>query len=124
MIKEMTKERLEEIATRLKDVLVEEYGWERDDFIDHPDLELEEDEADFLGLHYKITATCSYCGEETEYEMSKEEHEMLKKYWCYGRQLGYLQDLFPKVPAWIRSGAIDQYSGGFCICPKCSGEEE
>lgn len=67
-----------------------------------------------------IKATCSCCGETTEFELNEKETETLKKYWCYGRQMGMLQDLFPRVPAWIRSGAIDQYSGGFCICPECS----
>ena len=69
----------------------------------------------------KITAYCSVCGAEGNYEMNEKETETLEKYWCYGRSLGHIQDLFPKVPAWIRSGAIDQYSNGFCICPACSG---
>ncbi len=73
----------------------------------------------FEELTITLTAECSYCGSEQEYEMDAEETETYFKYAVYGRQMGYLQDLFPKVPAWIRSGCIDQYSGGFCICPKC-----
>lgn len=68
---------------------------------------------------YCLKAQCSICGHVETYEMNEEESETLEKYWCYGRQLGMIQDLFPEVPAWIRSGAIDQYSNGFCICPNC-----
>lgn len=69
----------------------------------------------------KIIAVCSCCGREGAYELNDDEYHMLRRYWVYGRQLGYIQDLFPNVPAWIRSGAIDQYSNGFCICPDCCG---
>lgn len=68
----------------------------------------------------KLIAICACCGNEGIYEMNEEEAYTLKRYQVYGRQLGYIQDLFPNIPAWIRSGAIDQYSGGFCICPDCS----
>lgn len=68
---------------------------------------------------YCLKAQCSVCGHVETYVMSEEESKTLEKYWCYGRQLGMIQDLFPKVPAWIRSGSIDQYSNGFCICPNC-----
>lgn len=68
---------------------------------------------------YTITAKCSYCGREEEYHLDEKEHYTLLRYQVYGRQMGYIQDLFPKIPAWIRSGAIDQYSGGFCLCPDC-----
>jgi len=68
---------------------------------------------------YKLTVRCSCCDKEGTYEMNEEEYVTLQRYQLHGRQLGYIQDLFPKVPAWIRSGAIDQYSGGFCICPEC-----
>lgn len=67
-----------------------------------------------------LVAECSLCGNEEEYKCDATESETLNNYICYGRQMGYLQDLFPKVPNWIRSACIDQYSGGFCICPKCS----
>ena len=66
-----------------------------------------------------IIARCSYCGYEEVYRLSKEERSVLQNYLLYGRALGKLQDLFPNIPAWIRSGAIDKYSNGFCICPKC-----
>ena len=66
-----------------------------------------------------IKATCSCCGREEAYVLSKKEYETLKRYRLYGRQLGHIQDLFPNVPAWIRSGSIDLYSNGFCICPNC-----
>lgn len=67
-----------------------------------------------------IKAQCSCCGKEESYIMNAEEAETLLRYKVYGRQLGYIQELFPDIPAWIRSGAIDLYSGGFCICPDCS----
>lgn len=63
---------------------------------------------------------CSCCGNEDEYLCDALESETLDRYIAYGRQMGALQDLFPKIPNWIRSGCIDKYSGGFCICPKCS----
>ena len=66
-----------------------------------------------------ILAKCSCCGREEEYYMDEEEYSLLLQYQIYGRQLGFLQDLFPRIPAWIRSGVIDQFSGGFCICPEC-----
>ena len=67
-----------------------------------------------------LVAECAYCGQEGTYEMDEQETKTLDKYMIYGRQMGLLQNLFPKVPAWIRLGAIDQFSGGFCICPECS----
>ena len=71
-----------------------------------------------------LQAKCSCCGEIGTHKLTDEELATLKRYWCYGRQMGMIQDLFPNIPAWIRSGAIDQYSNGFCICPKCSGFED
>ena len=68
----------------------------------------------------KIKAKCSCCGYEEEYELSPEESYNLRGYELCGRKIGRIQDLFPKIPAWIRSGAIDRYSNGFCICPICS----
>ena len=68
---------------------------------------------------YKLIARCSCCGREEKYEMNAKEYIMFRRYQVYGRQLGHIQNLFPNVPAWIRSGAIDLYSDGFCICPDC-----
>lgn len=67
----------------------------------------------------KIKARCSLCGREESYELSEQEEQTLFFYMIFGRDLGFIQDLFPDVPAWIRSGAIDQYSDAFCICPRC-----
>ena len=69
----------------------------------------------------KIVAKCAVCGYKEAYELSEQEEQTLFFYELFGRDLGYLQDLFPDIPAWIRSGAIDQYSGEFCICPRCQG---
>ena len=69
-----------------------------------------------------IIATCFCCGRMGEHELTETEARTLEMYRIYGKRLGRMQDLFPNVPAWIRSGAIDQRTGGFCICPKC-GEE-
>ena len=69
----------------------------------------------------KLTVTCSICKKVGTYETSKEENVNLKKYWSYGNKARYLQELFPNIPAWIRSGMIDTRSNGFCICPECSG---
>ena len=67
----------------------------------------------------ELYATCACCENTTTYEMDEQETATYLAYQIKGREMGYLQDLFPKVPAWIRSGAIDWYSGGFCICPDC-----
>lgn len=69
-----------------------------------------------------ITATCSCCGRKQTYTLNAEEQKTLEQYRKSGRNMGMLQNLFPNVPAWIRSGAIDRNSGGFCICPECEGE--
>lgn len=69
-----------------------------------------------------IKAECSCCGKIGTYEMNQEEEKIFFGYQVFGRDMGILQDLFPEIPAWIRSGAIDQYSGGFCICPDCCGD--
>ena len=66
-----------------------------------------------------IIAKCSCCGREETYYLDEKEYRTLLDYKVYGRQMGLIQDLFPNVPSWIRSGAIDQFSGGFCICPNC-----
>lgn len=74
--------------------------------------------------NHLLECECDICGSVGMYMMDDEEKDTLGRYYCYGRQMGYLQDLFPKIPAWIRSGCIDQYSGGFCICPSCAAKEE
>ena len=58
---------------------------------------------------YKLVAKCSCCGRKGVYEMSEDEYLKYYAYQIYGRELGYIQDIFPDVPAWIRSGAIDHY---------------
>lgn len=68
-----------------------------------------------------LTAVCSCCGHTEQFELNEKETETFYEYSLRGRQMGMLQDLFPRVPAWIRSCCIDQYSNGFCICPECSG---
>ena len=69
----------------------------------------------------KIEAKCFCCGNVGVYEMDEKETRVFEEYQFLGRSMGAIQDLFPNVPQWIRSGAIDQFSGGFCICPECCG---
>ena len=69
---------------------------------------------------YKLVAKCSCCSREGTYVLDEEEYYAFWSYQIFGRDMGPIQELFPNVPAWIRSGAIDQYSYGFCICPECS----
>ena len=71
-----------------------------------------------------ITATCSCCGRTATHELTDLEEFKFDGYMLFGREFGKLQDLFPDVPAWIRSGAMDKYNGGFCICPECGEEAE
>ena len=68
-----------------------------------------------------ITARCSCCGKTEKCELTDLEEFNFDGYRIFGREYGKLQDLFPNIPAWIRAGAIDKYSGGFCICPECGG---
>lgn len=68
-----------------------------------------------------IKATCSCCGRTETRNLTEVEEYNLLGYRKYGRQFGMLQNLFPDIPAWIRSGAIDMTSGGFCICQECGG---
>lgn len=67
-----------------------------------------------------IKAKCALCGHEETFTLTKEEEKTYLLYEEYGRELGKIQDLFPRVPAWIRSGAIDKSVNGFCICPNCT----
>lgn len=103
---------------------------EMDSFLEEYDLDLSDEEKRYFEIEdedddedeHTIYAQCSICGYGEQYKLDDEEMDNLVMYYTKGRQAGYLQDLFPKVPAWIRAGAIDQYSNGFCICPKCSGQ--
>lgn len=74
-----------------------------------------------MALIDSITATCACCGRSEEYTLTEDEAVNVLAYQIVGREMGRLQDLFPNIPAWIRSGAIDQFSDGFCICPDCGG---
>lgn len=71
-----------------------------------------------------LMCSCSCCGTEYYAILDETESENLEKYWEYGRELGLIQDVFPTIPAFVRSGAIDKFASGFCICPKCSGFED
>ena len=71
-----------------------------------------------------ITAKCSCCGYEETYSLDKEERRALAEYRIAGRAMGMIQNVFPKIPAWIRSGAIEPYANGFCICPKCCDQQD
>ena len=66
-----------------------------------------------------IYPECSICGTEYAYMLTKADANKLRRYDYKGRAMGYIQDIFPKVPGWVRSGAIDKYSNGFCICQNC-----
>ena len=68
----------------------------------------------------ELKTKCSCCGSVGKYELSEKEFNDLIAY-ERGSLNGYLQELFPDVPPWIRSGAIDKRTNGFCICPECSG---
>ena len=127
MINELRMREIAEVAmSYIKDTEMME------DFLEEYDLDLSEEEKRYFDIESEddeededdntIYAQCSICGYGESYKLDEEEMHNLVMYYSKGRQAGYLQDLFPKVPAWIRSGAIDQYSGGFCICPKCGGQ--
>ncbi len=81
----------------------------------------EKEREDILTKESVIVATCSCCGHLGAYQMSDEEAQKYVMYSFLGRDMGFIQDIFPNIPAWIRSGCIDQYSNGFCICPACCG---
>lgn len=84
------------------------------------ETEIEEVDALIDELYDRLLeAECSICGHLGHYLMDATEKETYDNYQIRGREMGLLQNVFPKIPAWIRSGAIDKYSGGFCICPNC-----
>lgn len=66
-----------------------------------------------------IKAKCALCGHEETFTLTQEEENTFLLYEECGRELGKIQDLFPRIPAWVRSGAIDKSANGFCICPNC-----
>ena len=68
-----------------------------------------------------LECSCSICGRTALCILDETEKENLKLRIEKNRDAGFLQDLFPNIPNWIRSGAIDEYSNGFCICEKCTG---
>lgn len=70
-----------------------------------------------------LECRCATCGKVNHYLLTESETKLYSNYQLMGRQMGLLQDIFPNIPAWIRSGAIDKYSNGFCICPECCGIE-
>lgn len=67
----------------------------------------------------RLRTRCSICGKAGTYQLNEKELNDLMEYEVRGRSMGYLQEIFPNIPPWIRSGAIDKFSGGFCICPSC-----
>lgn len=69
-----------------------------------------------------LHAYCNYCDREKLFKLTEEETATYFEYLVKGREMGPIQCVFPRVPAWIRSGAIDRYADGFCICPTCSKE--
>lgn len=73
-------------------------------------------DAEEIVLH----AECSGCGKEEDYTLNEKEADTLAEYEIRGREMGYIQELFPKIPAWIRSACIDIGSNGFCLCPDCN----
>lgn len=87
--------------------------------------EIEEVDALIDELYERLLeAECSICGNVGFYLMDENEKETYDNYQIRGREMGLLQNVFPKIPAWIRSGCIDKYGGGFCICPKCMESEK
>lgn len=67
-----------------------------------------------------LECSCSICGRIALCILDETEEKNYKLRMKKGRDAGFLQDLFPNIPGWIRSGAIDEYSNGFCICEKCA----
>jgi hypothetical protein len=67
-----------------------------------------------------LVAECACCGKEKKLKLTKKESELYMEYLIRGSSMGMIQDLFPRVPAWIRSCCIDQRSNSFGICPECS----
>lgn len=47
----------------------------------------------------EIKATCSLCGREETFELTNEESKRLIEYRNRGREMGFIQNLFPRVPA-------------------------
>ena len=75
---------------------------------------------ELAGNHTILKATCSICGKTAYTILDDTEEANYRKRMTLHRDAGALQNLFPDIPSWIRSGAIDEYSDGFSICPDCN----
>lgn len=62
---------------------------------------------------------CSVCGREGTHKMSDAECRTYMAYKLKGHAMGHIGDLFPDIPLWIASGAIDPVSDGTAVCPEC-----
>lgn len=67
-----------------------------------------------------LLCKCAKCGKQGAYEMSEAETKLYMEYQIKGRSMGPLQTIFPNIPAWILSGAIEPLSDGYCECPECN----
>lgn len=74
-----------------------------------------------------LIAECTTCGKHGSYVLSEEEEKGYEDYMdgviysmdgmMYSRPNRiYIQDALPKVPGWIRAGAIQNT---MCFCPRC-----
>ena len=63
---------------------------------------------------------CSKCNEEGKYTLNADEVKNYMNYITKGPAAGTMEELFPNIPAWIRTGAINKFTDGKCLCPKCA----
>jgi len=78
----------------------------------------------------ELHAQCACCGNVGAYPLTQEALDKVFDYLdqmpAFGQvhPMGYVQDVFPDVPSWIRAACLSKGTDGFCICPKCSGFDE
>lgn len=70
-----------------------------------------------------LSCNCSICGKQGVHTLTPDETKTYMEYQIKGRQMGALKDLFPEIPSWILSGAIEPLSNGYCECPECMAKK-
>ena len=66
-----------------------------------------------------LICQCQKCNKIGRYDMSEAETKLYEEYLIKNRSMGLLINIFPKIPAWISSGCLDNLKKENPICPDC-----
>ena len=74
----------------------------------------------------KLTGTliceCSSCGELIRYPMKEKDMREYLDRKTNNRPMRPLSSVFPDIPQWILTGAMDPMAGDKTICPECEAK--